>query len=142
MIKQLSEPTPEELDRLMLIWLEANSEAHGFIPRTYWQEQQAQVRALLPEAELFVATVENKIVGFLGLMDSYIAGLFVSSEWRSQGFGQKLLDFVKERTNHLDLEVYEKNNRAERFYQRNGFKRVKVTSDETGEKSVYLQWEK
>lgn len=29
---------PEDLDAVVRLWLDANSQAHSFIPRSYWEE--------------------------------------------------------------------------------------------------------
>lgn len=39
---------PEDLDDVMAIWLKANTEAHHFISRQYWEEDYEQVKSMLP----------------------------------------------------------------------------------------------
>lgn len=45
---------PSDLEALMGIWLDANVQAHSFIPAGYWQGCYAAVREMLPQAELYV----------------------------------------------------------------------------------------
>lgn len=65
-----------DLERVAEIWLEANAQAHNFIPRRYWEGQLEAVRTLLPQAELYVWQ-DGAIQGFIGLDGEHIEGIFV-----------------------------------------------------------------
>ena len=43
-----------DLDAVMQIWLQANLDAHAFIPASFWEAHFEMVRDLLPQAELYV----------------------------------------------------------------------------------------
>lgn len=98
----------KELETIMAIWLQTNLEAHPFVAPTYWQENKAFVRAALPKATLILAEEEDQIIGFLGLMDNYIAGIFIKKAFQGKGIGQKLLQVAKEEQDVLSLAVYRK----------------------------------
>ena len=84
---------------------------------------------------------ETGIQGFLGLNGEYIEGIFVSEEAQSRGIGKLLLNHAKGRKSALRLNVYQKNMRAIRFYQREGFKILREGMDEaTGEKDYEMTW--
>ena len=53
------------------------------------------VKAMLPQAEVYVYEDARNIQGFVGLNGEQIEGIFVSGEMRSQGIGRLLLDFIK-----------------------------------------------
>lgn len=142
MIKKLAAPTSHELDQLMTIWLQSNIEAHSFIEESYWQKHEEIVRQALPEAELFTYSIDGKIIGFLGLMNGYIAGLFIDTDYRGQGIGRQLLDQVKKETGKLSLAVYQKNHAAYQFYLKQGFRVMKeMVNEETNEKEYLMEWE-
>ena len=104
---------PEDLDAVVRLWLDANSQAHSFIPRSYWEEQREAVRAALPRAEVYVHQNQaGQIDGFIGLVGQWIEGIFVSQDARSQGVGRLLLDCAKEHKPALRLHAYQKNPRA------------------------------
>ena len=127
------------------LWLAANTEAHSFIPASYWREHYEAVKEMLLQAEVYVYEDENsnEIYGFIGLEDAYIAGVFVRRELRSKGTGRALLDYVKERKKELTLHVYAKNERAVRFYQREGFQILeKMTDEATGEEEYLMGWKR
>lgn len=133
-----------DVDRTAEIWLDTNIRAHSFIPAEYWQENFKPVREILLQAKVYVYEDENQqeILGFIGLDGTYIAGIFVCHTAQSRGIGKRLLDFAKEKKNQLYLNVYQKNTKAVRFYQREGFRIQQETFDKnTDEKEYTMQWE-
>lgn len=83
----------------------------------------------------------NQVIDFIGLMNSYIAGLFVKEQARSKCVGKELLSFAKSIKRSLSLYVYEKNQRAIRFYLREGFAIQSASVDEdTHEKELLMVW--
>ncbi len=133
----------KDLDVVMKIWLDTNTKAHDFIPQNYWQDNYEEVKRMLPEAELFVYENNHKIQGFIGLMDHYIAGIFIDSGCQSQGIGKALLDQAKKIRSDLSLQVYKNNEGAVRFYVREGFTVVREQMDEnTGETELVMEWAK
>ena len=133
----------DDLEQVTQIWLEVNTRTHHFIPETYWTAQLNMVKELLPQAELYVYEKNGKILGFVGLSDHYIAGIFVSSISQSQGIGKELLDYAKSIKAKLSLNVYQKNERAIKFYQREKFIIEAGNRDEnTGEQEFLMVWER
>ena len=134
---------PADLSAVSAIWLDANREAHAFIPAAYWLGHLEEVRAALAQAEVWVFADEARpeLLGFVGLQGDYIAGIFVRREARSRGVGRQLLDHVKAGHLRLSLRVYEKNQRAAAFYRREGFRLLETGVDpETGEAELLLEW--
>ena len=138
MIRKLQDA---DIDRVADIWLDANLKAHSFISPQYWKGNFETVKKMLPQAEVYVYENDREIWGFIGLNGEYIEGIFVSGEMQSRGIGKRLLDFVKTKKTELRLNVYQKNVRAIRFYQREGFKILREGMDEaTGEKDYEMTW--
>lgn len=132
-----------DIDKVTNIWLETNLKAHNFISPQYWNDNFQSVKEALLQAEVYVYEDEsqNRIEGFIGLNNTYIEGIFVRSESQSHGIGKKLLDFVKQKKQQLNLHVYEKNTRALKFYQRENFHIHTETTDEpTREKEYHMHW--
>ena len=50
----------------------------------------------------------REILDFIGMVDNYIAGIFVDKKYRSFEIGKKLLDYVKSKYDSLSLKVYKK----------------------------------
>ena len=127
----------------MQIWLQANLDAHAFIPASFWEAHFEMVRDLLPQAELYVHEYAGtrQIDGFIGLTENHIEGIFVVKSARSKGIGKALLDYAKSRKPRLDLSVYQKNERALAFYQREQFTVQSEGIDEdTNEAELQMLW--
>ena len=135
----------KDIDDVMKLWLNGNIEAHSFIPSKYWTDNYDMVKALLPQAEIYVHENEytKSVDGFIGLSGNYIEGLFVDSSVQSKGIGKSLLDNAKRKCPSLKLKAYLKNTRAISFYQREGFAIQSETIDEnTNEIELTMLWEK
>lgn len=132
----------KDLSAVMHIWLTGNCQAHSFIPKDYWERNLPAVEKALPQAEVYVYNdASAKVVGFIGLKDTYIEGIFVNAQSRGAGIGKQLLDFAKAKKQTLALRVYQKNTRAQAFYVREGFYRQSASADEaTGEAEWLMRW--
>ena len=142
MIRKLEETN---LDAVMQIWLDTNIKTHRFIPAEYWLGNYEMVKSLLPEAEVYVYEDDStgEIVGFIGLMDTFVAGLFVKEGIQSKGIGKQLVDYAKNQKERLSLTVYQKNERAIRFYQRELFVVDNEWVDENTSEAEYMMiWSK
>ena len=130
-----------DLDMVAQIWLDTNLKAHDFIPPEYWKGNYDTVKAMISQAEVYVYTDEDKaqILGFIGLAEDYIAGIFVRGEAQNRGIGKELLDHAKREKRKLTLNVYAKNTGAVRFYQREGFRIAEEGVDaDTREKEYHM----
>ena len=127
----------------MQIWLHGNLDAHAFIPASFWRGHFEIVRDMLPQAELYVHEDKDtqQIDGFIGLTENHIEGIFVAESARSKGVGKSLLEYAKSRKPYLTLSVYQKNERALAFYQREQFTVQSEGIDEdTNEAELQMLW--
>lgn len=131
----------QDLDRVMEIWLMTNISAHDFVDGTYWRGNYDAVKRSLPSARVYVYEEDHDILGFVGLMERTIAGIFVSQQVQSKGIGKQLLDRIKLEEERLSLQVYKENDKALRFYLREGFELVEERMDEaTGTIELCMNW--
>lgn len=138
MIRKLQK---SDIDRVAEIWLDTNLKAHDFISEQYWRSNFDMVKEALSQAEVYVYESDGKVQGFIGLDGEYIEGIFVSNKMQSRGIGKALLDYAKSRKSELQLNVYRKNTRAIRFYQREGFSvRSEGLDEAVGEKDFLMRW--
>ena len=134
-------PRPAEIEALIRIWLEKNTRAHSFIHPDYWLSHIDYMRQALPHAEVYVCEVNGEIAGFAGIDGNHIAGLFVDENYRSQGIGTSLIEFIKQHHFTLTLAVYKKNEKALQFYSKLGFAVTEERIDtRTGEKELLMRW--
>ena len=112
-----------DIDSVMQIWLNTNIQAHSFISQDYWKSNFDMVKEMIPLAEIYVHEVDNanQIDGFIGLNDDYIEGIFVKETMQSKGIGKQLLNHAKEVKSTLKLRVYQRNEKAIKFYLRENF---------------------
>lgn len=133
----------KDIEDVMQLWLQTNLKTHSFIPEHYWHENFNEVKSALSEAEIYVADQNKKIVGFIGFVNNYIAGIFVSEHMQLYGIGKQLLNTAKERYIALQLHVYKKNLKAIEFYQKQNFKIVETQINiHTGEEELFMEWKK
>ncbi len=86
-----------EVNQLVKIW-------------NYWKSQQTEMEEkYIPMSETYVVSNEKDIVGFVSMMDNYLAALFIDVTHQGGGYGKGLLDFIKsQRENYLCLQAFEK----------------------------------
>lgn len=130
----------KDLDQVMSIWLQANMESHSFIESDYWKNNYEMVREMLPKAEVFVSEENGQIRGFIGLIDTYIAGIFVRVAEQSKGVGTELLHTVMKLRDNLRLNVYKKNTKVVSFYRHYGFQIINQGIDESTLEEYTMEW--
>ncbi len=63
-----------DIDNIMQIWKSENIKAHNFISKEYWENNYEYAKNILPNAEIYVFIVKEKIVGFVGVNNNYLVG--------------------------------------------------------------------
>lgn len=130
-----------DIDDVMKIWLEGNIKIHSFVNASYWNENFELVKGLMLESEMYVSENNGVITGFIGMMDHMIAGIFVCSDYQSQGIGKLFISEMKMKYSRLILQVYKKNEKAIKFYEREGFTIISEQMDElTNEVEFVMEW--
>jgi putative acetyltransferase len=112
----------EDQDQMVEIWHEASRVGHPFLSEQDLGEQMVLVRDVyLPKAENWVAVEAGQPLGFIGLLDSFVGGLFVRPSVHGQGVGRVLIAHAANLKGRLEVEVYALNQGALEFYRRLGF---------------------
>lgn len=133
----------EDVEAVLQIWLDTNKKAHFFISEKYWEDNFEYVKSLLPNSEIYIAESKNKIIGFIGIENAYIAGIFVLEQMQSNGVGTQLLLQAKKKYSMLTLQVYAKNKKAIEFYKKENFIIDKITlNKDTKEEEYTMTWKK
>lgn len=131
-----------DIDGVMQIWLSGNLDAHSFISDEYWKSNYNLVQEQIQQADIFVYEDKGRICGFIGIVEGYIAGIFVDKDYRNHGIGKMLIEYVKQYYDVLTLNEYRKNERAVSFYHRQGFSTVSESIDcDTNEVEYKMKWE-
>ena len=132
----------EEIDNLVNLWYEVSIIAHGFINKDYWNLQKEEMKEkYLPIADNYVIEEDKSIVGFISMVQDYLAAIFIDITLQSKGYGKILLNYIKEGRNHIDVKVYKKNKVACDFYLKNGFSiQSETVEPSTGEIEYTMTW--
>ena len=130
-----------DLERIMQIWLDTNISVHKYIPQEYWTSNAKYVKEAIQEAEVYVYEDNKEIIGFIGINKGHIEGIFVEEKYRNQGIGKELIAYCKNKYNKLTLEVYKKNTKAIKFYEREQFKPIKEDIEAANnEVEILMEW--
>jgi GNAT superfamily N-acetyltransferase len=77
---------------------------------------------------IYVAEEDGRVVGFSGVADGELTHLYVHPAAQSAGVGTRLLEHAKTLSaERLELWVFQRNEGARRFYERHGFRLVRLT---------------
>ena len=132
-----------DINTIMKIWKNENIRTHKFISKEYWKNNYKYVKDILPKADIYVYVLHEHIVGFVGLNNNYIEGIFVDINNQHSGIGTALLDRIKEDRESLTLSVYKKNVNAIKFYEKNNFIITSENIDKnTNEIEYTMTWNK
>lgn len=134
---------PEDLKRVMKIWYDGNLEAHDFVPKEYWDRNFSYVSRAILEVDTYVYEANGRVVGFIGMDEGYVAGLFVEKDFRGIGIGSRLLNYIKEDFDFFTLHVFENNYGAYRFYEGQGLvKKSEEVNEDLGEVEYLMCYRK
>ncbi|MCM3479210.1 N-acetyltransferase [Caldibacillus thermoamylovorans] len=132
-----------EIDTLVDIWYQSSLIAHDFINKDYWKSKREEMKEkYLPMSENYVISKNAEIMGFISMVDNYLAALFIDAKYQGEGHGKELLNFIKKHRKKIQLKVFKKNYKAVNFYLRNGFViKEELLDEETSEKEFLMEWE-
>jgi len=101
---------------------------------TLQRDYDASLKILTdPSKEVYLAMASNEIVGFAlltmhGTFIGYLQSIYVSPEWRGNGVGSELMDYVERRilseTPNVFICVSSFNQRVQRLYERRNYEVV------------------
>ena len=99
---------------------------------------------LLAQFEVWVAELQGRPVGFIAVMaPDQLGHLYIAADHRDRGLGSRLVALAQDRfPEGLELWTFQANDRARRFYRRNGFVDAEHTEGdpEEGAPDVRMVW--
>lgn len=132
-----------DINAVMEIWVNENIRTHNFIAKEYWKDNYEYVKDILPKADIYVYILDEQVVGFVGVNNNYVEGIFVDINNQHSGIRTSLLDRIKENKDNLTLNVYKKNANAIKFYEKNNFIITSENIDkDTNEIEYTMTWSK
>ncbi len=122
----------------------AHVDATEWLPRVHSRAEEVMFAADMIDAGwVTTARTEEGLVGFLALQGTEIQGLYVAPEAQNRAAGTALLAHAKRRCNRLGLWSYARNTRANRFYERAGFRPVEHSDgagNDAGLPDIRYEW--
>jgi GNAT superfamily N-acetyltransferase len=138
---------PVDAEAVAGVLITSRRDAYPAIPASVHPDGETRTwvrEHLLPDCEVWVATVDGTVVAVLALHDDWVEQLYVLSEWSGRGVGGRLLDHAKERSpGGLQLWTFVSNEPARSFYERRGFTVVEQTDgsgNEEHQPDVRMTW--
>ncbi|WP_392563583.1 acetyltransferase [Orbus wheelerorum] len=123
MQNKLRKAVPSDKPMLLALWQRSVQATHHFLTKQDIEKlHQSLSDEWLDQVELWLLTNNNQIVGFIGLDDNHVEMLFIDDKQQGNGYGQQLINFVKQKYQQIYLDVNEQNPNALAFYQKQGFK--------------------
>ena len=117
----LRQSRPEDMEEIVEIWLLASCRPtiSSTLPAGGRHRKDLRTR-YLDHARIWVFEERGDLLGFMALVDDYLAALFVRPDRQGRG-GHALLQEAKSRCAALHTRVFVENEPAVRFYRRHGF---------------------
>ena len=139
--------TDEDTDAVVRVWLAAGHRAYTYIDT--WQRftlaQATEVfrTVIASSCEVWVATVDDTVAGYLALRGSYLDRLYIDPDHQRQGVGTALLEHAMRLSpDGLELHTHQKNAEARAFYHKHGFVAVRfgISPAPENEPDVEYHW--
>ncbi|WP_424940846.1 N-acetyltransferase family protein [Aliiroseovarius sp. S253] len=115
-----------------------------WMPRVHSRASEREfAQMLVGNGWTLVARDETRLLGFLSRDKRKVHALYVSPHARGRGVGKALLDHAKQVSDSLSLYTFQDNDRAQRFYLREGFSEIFRTDgagNDEGLPDICYEW--
>jgi putative acetyltransferase len=120
-------------EQLILVWEKSVRATHQFLlPEDIDYFKEVVSNIAFSTFPVYCLVDQEKVVGFIGVVNRKIEMLFLSPEYIGKGLGNKLVAFAIEKLYADKVDVNEQNTSAVQFYTKLGFetyKRLKKDSE-------------
>jgi GNAT superfamily N-acetyltransferase len=118
----------EDVDAAAEVWHESRQVAYSYLsqqPLSLEADKRIFREHIWPNNDLWVATVDERVVGLLGMKGSYVGRLYIHPKHQRLGIGTALLEQARRLSPAgLELHTHQKNVQAREFYEHHGFRAV------------------
>ena len=120
---------------LVAVWRVARADRLQFLTDLHSSDEDRAYLSgtVLPSNEVWVATCESAVAGFIAFGHGWVNQLYVAPAFQGRGVGTKLLSIAMRSSPTLQLWAFEANLPAVRFYERRGFRVVERTDGSSNE---------
>lgn len=122
-----------DFDEVVMLWHAAKKRAYTYLPReqaqTLPEDKDFFREHILGHCDVWIAEADGRILGFLAICGSYVDRLYVLPETQRRAVGSALIEHAKALSPEgLELYTHQKNAAARAFYEKHGFRAVKLGS--------------
>lgn len=119
----ITEYLPKYAEQTVKMWRDSKERAIGQKEIHSFENHLYFLNHILPEEyQIDLALMDDKVVGMIAYNEREISQLYIHIDYQGIGIGQILLAKVKEQSSgRLTLYTFEVNEKAQRFYEKNGF---------------------
>lgn len=137
--------TPEDAKAIAVILRTSRQSAMPYLPDLHTPDEDfAFIQGkVMPECEVWVAVVDNKLTGFCAFTAEWIEHLYLLPEAQGKGIGSQLLEKAREKADQLSLWTFKRNEAAKAFYEAKDFKPIRETDGQDNEEKepyVLYHW--
>ncbi|HEX3454683.1 MAG TPA: GNAT family N-acetyltransferase, partial [Gaiellaceae bacterium] len=119
--------TPDDGPAVSAIFVRAHDQM-TYLPRIVDEHRPLLGGWFIDRDEIWVDEESDTVTGFAGLNADTLTHIYVDPDRQGCGIGTVLLEHAKSlRSERLELWVFQKNEGARRFYERHGFRLVRLT---------------
>ena len=100
---------------------------------------------MFPACQIWGAEKQSKLVGVIAFRKDWIDQLYILPDAQGNGLGTELLEIAQKAFPVLNLWTFQRNEKARRFYEFNGFQKVRETNgsgNEEKEPDVLYRWKR
>ena len=137
---------PSDIDDVVKLWWKTWHQTFPEIkhPQSYSLWKTRFENDLTVRGSIWVAEIENKIVGFMVVMEEEqeLNQLFVDSDYQNQGIGKAMLEKAKAICPQgLTLTTLQSNTKACLFYEKHGFKPCRLSTNKiNAQPNIEYRW--
>jgi len=140
-----NEPATYQVEGIVAVFRSAR---HGRLQfsldlHTADEDREFLVNVVIPANRVWVAEEKKTIVGFIAFDADWINHLYIAPSFQGQGIGKQLLSIPKMTASGLRLWVFESNEPAIEFYQKQGFviaERTDGSTNEAKKPDLLMKW--
>ena len=121
----------DDYEAVTIVWRRAREQAFPDFQRRKvhtFKEDQAYFRdVILVNNDIWIVDVDGQPKAFMAIAGDFIDQFYVDPDHQRLGLGKKLLDYAKSLSpEHLRLYTLQINTNGRAFYEKNGFRVVKL----------------
>jgi len=141
---QVRRARPDDAETIAALF-RASYGSIGFLPTLHTpDEDRAFFAGVVAQQEVWLAATRDEVLGFLALGDDVLEHLYVRPEAQGSGVGTALLRHAQAlRPDGFTFWVFQRNERARRFYEAHGCRLVRATDgagNEEREPDALYEW--